>query len=195
MYCTIVLALSFSVAIASPFWGGSDDWGTEFSSQNYAADSQTLPGVDSVHFNDDTQYFNDLSNYQVGSGDSIFGSADETLTPENLGGWTDYDPMIEAFGQGLESTNQYQLAQQVPDPTPDDHPPPPPPTIDDSIPTAEYPCLMHSTYCCDKVQYTPLLRISNRDCWACMTRPSNYNAFSYFSSATNEFHRSGIQRS
>lgn len=204
MLCTIFFVLFFSVAIASPLLGGSDDWDTWFSFQSNAADAQTLPQLNSASFENDIPYLNDLSSYQIDSDYNMFGSADEMLwsehggpetSEENTGSWADTGPIIEALAPGPEPqavadfenyAAEDRLAQIPSTPSPE--------RVPGLVPTAENPCPNLETYCCKRIQYAPLLYVNKDHCKPCMTHANNSDSHIYFPSTTNNSHRRSGQR-
>ena len=185
MFCAVFLALYSSVAIASPFFFGSDDWDSWFSSPSNAADIQPLSDLNTLSFENDMPYWSDLDSYQVESDGNMFASADETLVSEQSdpgatvaysGSWADDWPASEAlvFGPQPQAktdfetwTGQDLLAQFATPPTPEKY-------MDSDMTTPQDPCEIIETYCCTKIQYAPLLYVDKKYCKPCMTHADGF---------------------
>ena len=185
MFRIFVFALSFSVAIASPLLVGSEDWDSWFSSSSNIADTQTLPQLNSISSENELPYWNDLSSYQIGSDDDIFGSADEIFMSEdsdpgntltNTGSWAESGPMTDflALRPQPQATTDFEtyadqnLLAGIPATTSSES------KVSDLLPTAANPCPRLETYCCTEPQYAPILYVNKDACKACMAHARNF---------------------
>lgn len=185
MFHIIILALSFSAAMGSPLFFGSEDWDSWFSSPSSIADPQTLPQLNSISSENDMPYWNELSSYQVGPDDDMFGSVDETFISED----SDLGNTLSNTGSSADNglTTDFLALRPQPQATTDFETyadqnlltqiptaPSPEAKVHWFVPSRANPCPRIETYCCAAVQYTLLIYVNKETCKPCMSYARNF---------------------